>query len=593
MPGIVGFITRGRGIAQSRETLERMRDLLREPSTIPTDQLFCDENMCCTRTHAGITNRTDQPYVADDIHIWLDGEIYESGNLRHWLPGESDAKLLATLYKEAGNFDFLRHVNGIFTAVLYDRSGGRIHLISDRYGLRHLYYYTERQEFVWASEIKAFLGLPEFSPVIDRIALDDFVDLGHMIEDRTWFTNVKLVPSASVLTWDLHTRRCSSLRYWWWDAIKMWSGPVDIDEVAEELGDRFIRAVARRSDPGHRVGVQLSGGLDSRAILAAMPERDKPISVLTFGRRGSADRKIAQRVAAVRPTVHHTFELNQHNWLPPRFRGVWLTDGQLNLMHMHGVEAVDLMRQFFDVYLGGFAGDLIIGGSFLRDASWCDRPIDAEAVAKSQGRNSSKIAIGPEYVSLPKTDFYFLQNRIRRFTYAGQMLYFGVVHTRKPFLDNDFLELAYSLPDEFRLNSRIYRSMLLRKFPAFFHKIPWKKTGLPISAGPMVEKTSAIARRGRGRLGSIARRLLQRPSVDRSKFTAYKSWLRQEPARSLFDHIFNNPRALYGEYLSTNSVLTDWQAHLAGGNVADRLCRVATLEIWLQQVFEQNFRGDP
>ena len=88
------------------------------------------------------------------------------------------------------------------------------------------------------------------------------------------------------------------------------TGKIDVDEVAEELGRLFIDAVNRRCNQ-KGIGVCLSGGLDSRAILAAMPNRQEPIHTITFGKRGCDDIRIASKVAKIKGASHHVVPAHQ------------------------------------------------------------------------------------------------------------------------------------------------------------------------------------------------------------------------------------------------------------------------------------------
>ena len=69
--------------------------------------------------------------------------------------------------------------------------------------------------------------------------------------------------------------------------------------------------------------------------------------------------------AKVKKAVHHVCELNERNFLAKRLEGIWWTDGHLDLMNMHGVEFLDRMKENYDFNLDGFAGDLILGASYV------------------------------------------------------------------------------------------------------------------------------------------------------------------------------------------------------------------------------------
>jgi asparagine synthase (glutamine-hydrolysing) len=586
MVGIAGFLHNGDPQTASL-SLNRMGELLGEGPKVQLSQPFLDD-VCCISASLSFVDR--QPYIAADLAVWFDGEIYDFAEFKTDINlHESTTAIVAALYRRHG-LTWLKRIDGNFAATIYDRARMQLHLLNDRYGLRRLYIW-KGVKLVWASTLRSFLSAPGFTPRLDPMAVDEFFDLHYITEDRTWFKEVTLLPSGSILTWDIRANAGKVIRYWWWDEIKLLGGRLNETEVADELGNLFVHAVERRVGPGERIGLELSGGLDSRAILAAMPNHGEVVHTFTFGVEGCADRVIAARVAAVRGAAVHQFSLDETNWLLPRFRGVWFTDGQSSLMHMHGIEATEVESALCDVVLNGFLGDGVLRGSYLFEGA-LDCPITADLVAQRTGRDPSKINIPSQYEGLMKTDFYFIQNRARRWLYNGELMMSNHIQLRTPFSDNALLEFAYSLPDILRFHNRLYRKMLLRKFPAFFRRIPWQATGYPIGLPENIRKPWHLTRRARRKLSRLTGGLFHDPFFKVANYADYNAWLRQEPARSIFTALFNNPKAIYPDYLPKSSVQQRWTEHLDGMNHAEIVCEYATFEIWLQQAFENRFRSE-
>ncbi len=561
MPGVVGFTRDPDREIWSAESLTRMRESIKHKEFYVDDELFCNDRVCCSRTHINIIQTKPQPYCQDGIYVWLDGEFYNQDVFCSGFGADpcTDAELLFRLYNENKDWTFLRSIDGFFSAVIFDANQNRLHLISDRYGLRYLYWTVQDGHLAWASELKAFINLPGYQPKIDPEAVGEFFHEGWLLADRTWFEGISLVSPATVLIWDLDQRTLTHQRYWDWSEIKELTGRIDEDEVAEELGGLFKAAVTRRSRVGERVGLTLSGGLDSRAILAAMPDRGYPIHAITFGVKGCDDITIAARAARVRGVVHHVVEITTDRWLAPRFCGIWWTDGQLSLMHMHGIEGQDPARKFFDIQLNGFLGDALLGGSYL------DYSDDDILLSKNRGRRF--VANGPR---------------------LGQVYY----SVRKPFFDNTLMEFTVSIPRRLRKNSYIYKKMLMKYFLEFYQFIPWQKTGMPIgcsaprvTAQRFVRKVKNLYRQEAMRLGLSAPR-------DTRNYTDYPNWIRRDPARRVFEDILQNRSALYTEYVPAEKVRAALSDHLSGADCAAELCQYLTFEIWLQQVFEGRFRGN-
>ena len=334
------------------------------------------------------------------------------------------------------------------------------------------------------------------------------------------------------------------------------TGKIDEDEVAEELGRLFVNAVRRRCTQEKDIGVCLSGGLDSRAILAAMPNRQEPIHAITFGKRGCDDIRIASKVAKAKGARHHVVLLTRKNWLLPRFEGVWLTDGQLNLRDMHIISIYQIARKYFTINLSGLLGDAILGGFYIRE-HW-------NVIEK-------------------------ITNTGRRFTREGIRLGESFIVNREPFFDNKLMEFIMLIPESLRKNSYIYNKMLLKKFPEFYESIPWQRTSTLISGKPFpkyVEWYRRIKNKCLRELGHIGLIRYSNPYP----YADYPDWIRNEPARSIFEGIITHPNALYPEYIPREMVIQEWRKHLDGEDYSSNLCLYMTLEIWLQQVFVHKYR---
>jgi len=596
MPGIMGFTRLDPRNEGDRASIERMRDAMVYGSEHVGDPLFIDSRICAARTSTVVGHFRTQPYVEAGIHVWLDGEILADsrnpGLDRH--EKIDGARILASGFLDDEGHGFLQHLNGIYAAAVYDSKREKIHLVSDRYGLRHLNWSVWNGRLVWASELKALLELPDFQARIDRNALEEFLGLDWLLKDRTWFEGVELLSPATVLTWDLNRGTAERTRYWSWESIRPLPRQINESEAAEELGRRFRQAVSRRIRDDERVGVTLSGGLDSRAILAATPsseEPSEPLHAVTFCRPHCDDARIAAMAVRVRKnTVHHLVELNSANWFPPRVAAVWWTDGRKDLKHMAILTAYDRARHLFNYVLDG-AGAAAIKGIDVRGSAdpilllkkrfGCD--IRANSSLDRRVREYAK-ETGSIYKIL-------LDSRVRSFNINGPKLatFLGMEY-RLPFLDNDFQEFWYALPTTLRMDSRVGFQMLVETFPEFFRRIPWQRTGAPISVPVVAQQVWKFVNRIKYRMYRDLSRLGVPVQVAHN-LTDYPNWLRAEPARTFVNDLFTSSRAIYPDFISRNQVLGDWERHLSGSDHSTTVCKYLTLELWLQQIYEKKYRN--
>jgi asparagine synthase (glutamine-hydrolysing) len=524
--------------------IRTMRDSLVHLPCQKTDKVYVDPDIFASRVYVDGASASVQPCSSGDVFVWLDGEFYN----RDCFTGapDSDEALLLDKYNRNELLPFLRKVDGYFAAVIFDRASKKVLLITDRYGLRPLYVTRTAAGCAWASEIKALCCLPSRSASINANAARLFISQGHFIGSTTWFDDVELLAPATQLRVDCVSGATATETYWTWGDITPLKEPVDITETARELGCRFKKAVERRCRANERIGLGLSGGLDSRAIFAAIPPQFEPIVAATFGIRESADMRIARRVTHLRPSRHIELELNATNWLDNRSEAVWWTDGQMNILHMHGVEQLDLLRRNFTVDLNGFLGDALLGGSY---GSRDNRELERFA-----GRGRRFIALGP-----------VLSNNAQI--------------TRLPFFDNELMELTLAIPLRYRRNSSIYNRMLLGTFPEYYRDIPWQKTGLPISMRGITAQTCILTHKI---FNKIATRI---PFVKQQRsYADYADWLRREPGRTFITGLLDAKDARIFNYIDPSVVRHHLKRHLAGSSHHELLGRYATLELWLRRL---------
>ena len=169
-------------------------------------------------------------------------------------------------------------------------------------------------------------------------------------------------------------------------------------------------------------------------------------------------------------------------------------------------------------------------------------------------------------------------------------------------MDNRIQEYWYALYSTGEDLSGLYYLMLLDRFPKFFKHLPWQKTGKPVSelVAPLVwrGKLTTLRRKTWGKVNRklnqshIARRFDSSSNAAKSPkdFVDYNAWLRQDPARSHITRLLSASDALYPDFCDRKVTLQDWENHLNGQDLFDRIGTVFTLELWMQQLFNGRYR---
>jgi len=569
---LAGFITHAPlGPHELGHALTRMTDALVTSDHLQAHQVIFGPHVAGT-AFAPAWRSTPPSYQTPSGHIaWLDGQFYNRANLTRIHRWQSTTDLEFLVRAVTGESEGVENIDGLFAGVVFDGHKNELHIVTDRYGLRPLYWTHQGDRIAWASQTKAFLTLPNFSPTIDPITREAFLATGQLPSDRTWLQGVEPFPPATRITFKISDGSFTRQHYWSWDKVAPLVGRQDPRELAIELGQRFQSAVNDRATP--ESGLILSGGLDSRAILAALPH---PPPTFTFGDPQSADVKIAAQAASKKGATHTVLPLNDQNWLSPRIPGVWQTDGALDLLHMHGIEHLEQQKSTFDICFNGAGGDGLAGAGHLFEPHQLFNYLENNLQIKADAKVSNQLET--TFKKAGSAHAFYIDWRMRGFTIHGPRL--GLFHGleyRLPFLDNQVQEFLYAIPLELKTNNRLYRQMLLTTYPRYFKSIPWQNTGFSISWPTWTTHSLRKVNRLRGK-------------NRHHTFTDYANWLRQPPGRTLAQNLLQDDHAHYRAYANTSKVESLLTEHLSGQDNTVLLGRYITFELYLRQLFDGQYR---
>ncbi|MDW7772680.1 MAG: asparagine synthase (glutamine-hydrolyzing) [Desulfobulbaceae bacterium] len=231
-----------------------------------------------------------QPIFNEDRTVCLvfNGEIYNFRELRsdlvargHRFQGRSDSEVIVHAYEEYGE-DCLARLRGMFAFAVYDIPAGRLFIARDRIGIKPLYYYWKDGKFIFASEIKAILEDRSIERQVNPQALYDYLGFEFVPAPETMFKNISKLPAGHYLR--LEKGKLVVRQYW---DLKMGAGTArgfSYEEAVEKQKQLLDEAVRSHLVSDVPLGVFLSGGLDSSAIVALMRRHiSGPIRTFTIG----------------------------------------------------------------------------------------------------------------------------------------------------------------------------------------------------------------------------------------------------------------------------------------------------------------------
>lgn len=220
----------------------------------------------------------------ESVVLVFNGEIYNYLELReklvgrgHRFRGNSDSEVIVHAYEEYGP-QCVEQLRGMFAFAVFDIEKQKLCIARDRIGIKPLYYYHKNGTFLFASEIKAILASPAVERRVNLQALYDYIGFEFVPAPQTMFEDIHKLEAGHYL--ELTGDSITLTRYW---DLQMGSGeaPMSFAEAVErqkQLLDEAVRSHLMSDVP---LGVFLSGGLDSSAIVALM-RRHIPGNLKTF-----------------------------------------------------------------------------------------------------------------------------------------------------------------------------------------------------------------------------------------------------------------------------------------------------------------------
>jgi len=390
-----------------------------------------------------------------DVAIIFSGECFADSEIRKQLReeghelGVGSANWLVHLYEEKGE-EFFEALNGIFSGLVIDKRRRRAFLFNDRYGLERIYWSETKDAFYFASEAKALLRvLPELRAFDDR-GVAQFLTFGCTLEWQTLFRGVGLLPGGSL--WSFENGDCSKKRYF---NSANWESqtPLSVEGFETTFDQTFKRILPRYLETDSGIGISLTGGLDTRMIMACVPKSDKRALCNTFaGVTGETlDVHLARRVATACGLDHQLLRIGQDffsNFRSHADRTVYLTDGNFGVLGSHEIYLNCQARQGASTRLtGNFGSEVLRSMSTFKPVGLFPELFDPEFSRSlniaAQGLSSCKehpVAFAA-FKEIPWNLFGSLA--------AGR----SQVTFRTPYLDNEIVALAFRAPQSARTST--------------------------------------------------------------------------------------------------------------------------------------------
>src|SRR6266480_214525 len=540
-----------------------------------------------------------------DICLFFSGEDFadqadiDALRIRGHEFGSDDASYLVHLYEEMG-CAFLGKLNGWFSGVLLDLREQKFVLFNDRYGVNRIYYHEDSRGFYFASEAKALLKILPGTRQLDLRSLGEVLSCEAVLQDRTLFSGISLLPPGSswVFSRGEPVKRKTYFKQEGWES----QPELSESDFYDKLKQTWARVLPKYFSGKQSTGLSLTGGVDSRMILAWEPRLTGTLPCYTWGGkyRDCADVKIARRTAKLCEQPHNTILvgaefLSQFRDLAER--AVYISDGTMDVTGSIDLYVQGLARQIAPVRLSG-----VCGGEILRRLVMFkpDPPQPSlfdpefarsfqEAVATYDGELQGHRL---SFTSFKQAPWYMAS----KFTVERSQVTY-----RTPYFDNDLVALAYQTPARLFHNEPALRliadgnpafgkiatdrGLAFRSVPGLIRALHWYQEftfkaeyaydyGMPQSLAKLDHIFAPLR--------------LEKLFLGRHKVAHFRVWYRDELSDYLKAMLLDRV-TLQRPYLDGHSVEKVIEGHINGyRNHTSEVHKILMLEIIQRKLIEQN-----
>jgi asparagine synthase (glutamine-hydrolysing) len=325
------FRFQGRITPEESESVRRM--IAAQTHRGPDDEgLFRHERILLGHRRLSIVDTSPaghQPFSNPDgsVQLVFNGEIYNFRELRRDLEtvgrvfvSKTDTEVLVHGYEVWGVEGLLHRLRGMFAFAIFDsgssHGGPTLILARDRFGIKPLYYFQDREKIVFASEVQALKKGGLVPQELNPDVLEYFLLLGSVPAPWTTLKGVQSLPAASFMV----VRDAPSEPETYWnlgDVLRKTADPLPHEEAVRRARQLLLETVEQHLVSDVPLGIFLSGGVDSSALVGlskVVRPKDLVTLAVTFEESQYNEARFARRVAQHYGTDHREIRVTSQEF---------------------------------------------------------------------------------------------------------------------------------------------------------------------------------------------------------------------------------------------------------------------------------------
>lgn len=236
-----------------------------------------------------LSERSNQPFVKDNLVIIFNGEIYNYRAIRQELEKHASVKFITggdtevalEAFRYWGVACFQRFI-GMFSFALFNSTTQELVLVRDHFGIKPLFYTCNEGKLAFSSELKTLTNLPHFKKEINNFALLSALNYVWVSGNESMFKHCfKLKPGHYIrLSTNSLIKDITEVKYW---SVEPGLVQHSEEEWVEMLNQHLDETIDRHMVSDVPVSSFLSGGLDSSIISVLAGRRTNQLSTFTIG----------------------------------------------------------------------------------------------------------------------------------------------------------------------------------------------------------------------------------------------------------------------------------------------------------------------
>ncbi len=370
MCGITGIYSIN-NISNIEERIHKMNSSIRHRGP-DAGGVYRDNNLVLGHRRLSIIDTrevSNQPMHSNSKvwHLVFNGEIYNYKELKSELKYDfktaSDTEVILAAVEEKGLDWFVQRANGMFVFALYNAKTNDLFLVRDRLGIKPVYFFHDKDVFIFSSEIKGILSSGLVEAHFNEEAVDEYLANRYIRSPYTFFENIYQVSPGTYLEINKDLAKKENQ---YWDIPKEFNTSKTFNEaeVLKGLDNELNKAIKYRLIADVPLGTYLSGGVDSSLITAitALNKKEKT-NTYTIGFKELNEFEYSEIIAKKYNTEHHEILMTKKDYIDNWERLITFKDAPLGVPNEIPLAVMSSkLKEKITVVLSGEGADELMGG---------------------------------------------------------------------------------------------------------------------------------------------------------------------------------------------------------------------------------------